>query len=105
MNDGTNNEKAILQGRREKVVRMVEEQLPELAKAVKSDETGLILHQDAFAADYQSDELILLGAAIKYAGMAGKEIRIHGRNRETIERAEADQVDLKIDDWKLKKRI
>jgi hypothetical protein len=33
------------------------------------DDTELVLlHQDAFAADYQEDEYMLLGMAIKYAG-------------------------------------
>jgi hypothetical protein len=35
-----------------------------------------LLHQDAFAADYQ-DEYRLLGMAIKFAGTCGKEINIH----------------------------
>jgi hypothetical protein len=30
----------------------------------------VILHQDAFAADYQEDEYALLGMAIKYAGVS-----------------------------------
>jgi hypothetical protein len=32
----------------------------------------VLLHQDAFAADYQEDEYKLLGMAIKYAGLRGK---------------------------------
>jgi hypothetical protein len=43
------------------------------------------MHQDAFAADYQEDEYRLIGMAIKFAGICGKEIRIHGRNRETVD--------------------
>ena len=40
------------------------------------DDTELVLlHQDAFAADYQEDEYTLLGLAIKYAGLRGKEVR------------------------------
>ena len=44
----------------------------------------LIIHQDAFAADYQDAEYVLLGKAIKYAGIFGKEVHIIGRNRETL---------------------
>jgi hypothetical protein len=44
----------------------------------------VVLHQDAFAADYQDDEYKLLGMAIKFAGLYGKEIRIVGKNRETV---------------------
>jgi hypothetical protein len=34
------------------------------------------LHQDAFAPKLGSDEMFLLGKAIKYAGLMGKEVRI-----------------------------
>jgi hypothetical protein len=34
------------------------------------------LYQNAFAADYQDDEYRLLGMAIKYAGLRGKEVRV-----------------------------
>ena len=40
--------------------------------------------QDAFAADYQEDEYKLLGMAIKYAGLRGKEVRVIGKNRNTL---------------------
>jgi hypothetical protein len=40
-------------------------------------------HQDAFAADYQEDEYALLGMAIKYAGLRGKEVRVI-KNRQTL---------------------
>jgi hypothetical protein len=33
----------------------------------------ITFHQDAFAADYQPSEFSLLGMAIKYAGLMGKE--------------------------------
>jgi hypothetical protein len=46
----------------------------------------VVLHQDAFAADYQEDEYKLLGMAIKFAGLHGKEVRIVGKNRETVTR-------------------
>jgi hypothetical protein len=36
----------------------------------------VIMHQDAFAPMLGSNELFLLGKAIKYAGLNGKEVRI-----------------------------
>jgi hypothetical protein len=37
---------------------------------------SVIMHQDAFAPMLGSNEIFLLGKAIKYAGLAGKEVRI-----------------------------
>jgi len=45
-------------------------------------------HQDAFAADYQEDEYALLGMAIQYAGLRGKEVRAIGKNRSTLREEE-----------------
>ena len=45
----------------------------------------MVLHQDAFAADYQEHEYMLLGMAIKYAGLRAKEVRVIGKNRQTLE--------------------
>jgi hypothetical protein len=36
------------------------------------------------AADYQEDEYLLLGIAIKYAGLRGKEVQVIGRDRGTL---------------------
>jgi hypothetical protein len=36
----------------------------------------VIIHQDAFAVDCQDHEYALLGMAIKFAGLHGKEARI-----------------------------
>lgn len=59
----------------------VEKDLPEFKKACERDEgEAIVMHQVAFAADFQLSELFLLGAAIKYAGMHGKEVRIVGAN-------------------------
>lgn len=58
--------------------------LPDFVKACGSSEDLIIIHQDSFAADYQEDEYALLGMAIKFAGLHGKEIRIIGTNRETF---------------------
>ena len=52
----------------------------------------VIIHQDAFAADYQDDEYALLGKAIKFAGLHGKEVRIIGRNRETLKGASKPEL-------------
>ena len=72
--------------KRETVLRLaIEEILPEFVKACRDDAEALIVHQDGFAADY--DEYALLGMAIKYAGLYGKEIRIIGKNRETLKAA------------------
>jgi hypothetical protein len=50
----------------------------------------VLLQQDAFAADYQEDEYMLLGMAIKYAGLRGKEVRVIGKNRSTL--GEEDKI-------------
>lgn len=48
------------------LIGTIKKMLPEFAKAC-ADETDLVLlHQDAFAADYQEEEYRLLGMAIKY---------------------------------------
>jgi hypothetical protein len=39
-----------------------------------------VLHQDAFAAGYHKDEYILLGLAIKYAGLHNVAVTIIGKN-------------------------
>ncbi|MGA7925790.1 MAG: hypothetical protein WCA20_07315 [Candidatus Sulfotelmatobacter sp.] len=49
-----------------------------------------MLHQGAFAAGYQEDEYTLLGMAIKYAGLSGKEVRVIGKNRSTL--GEEDKI-------------
>jgi hypothetical protein len=65
---------------------LVKTQLPDFVKAVekmKAEGGVVIMHQDAFAADYQESELYLLGAAIKYAGEQGVGINIIGKSGET----------------------
>jgi hypothetical protein len=65
---------------------LVKTQLPDFVKAVenmKAEGGVVIMHQDAFAADYQDRELHLLGAAIKFAGEQGVGINIIGKNGET----------------------
>ncbi|MGH9734387.1 MAG: hypothetical protein ACRD8A_07350 [Candidatus Acidiferrales bacterium] len=53
------------------------EKVPEFVKMAKATEPQLIvMHQEAFAADLQDEELMLLGMAIKLAGHYGKEVRV-----------------------------
>jgi hypothetical protein len=58
--------------------------LPDFVRSCLKNEDIVIIHQDSFAADYQQDEYALLGMAIKFAGLHGKELCIIGRNRETL---------------------
>jgi hypothetical protein len=77
--------------RMDTVVATVEHYLPEFAKGVKKaakeatysgqeEQPMLVLHQDAFAAGYHKDEYILLGLAIKYAGLHNVAVTIIGKN-------------------------
>ena len=59
--------------------------LPDFVESCLKSEDMVIIHQDSFAADYQQDEYALLGKAIKFAGLHGKELRIIGTNRETLQ--------------------
>jgi hypothetical protein len=70
------------------LIAAIEKMLPDFARACRARDTPvLILHQDAFAADYQEEEYRILGMAIKFAGICGKEIRVHGRNRATVDQS------------------
>jgi hypothetical protein len=62
--------------RESNLVAVIRNDLPGFAKACADDAEVVLLHQDAFAADYQDDEYVLLGMAIKYAGLRGKEVRV-----------------------------
>jgi hypothetical protein len=44
------------------------------------------------AAYYQDEEYALFGKAMKLAGIYGKEIRVIGKNRETLTAAKAARV-------------
>lgn len=62
---------------RERLLREdVERELPEFVTACAADESFVIMHQDALAPMLGSQEMFLLGKAIKYAGLPGKEVRI-----------------------------
>jgi len=76
--------------RESSLIATIRKKLPEFAKACADDTELVLLHQDAFAADYQEDEYTLLGMAIKYAGLRGKEVRVIGKNRSTL--GEEDKI-------------
>ena len=60
---------------KQKMELRVEKSLPLLVKEQEGVEL-VIMYRDSFAADYQPDELYLMGAAIKYCLDRGKEVRI-----------------------------
>jgi hypothetical protein len=76
--------------RESSLIATIRRKLPDFSKACADDAELVLLHQDSFAADYQEDEYMLLGMAIKYAGLHGKEVRVMGRNRQTL--GEEDRV-------------
>jgi pyruvate formate-lyase activating enzyme-like uncharacterized protein len=66
-------------------IELLKSKCPKLVEQVEDPTIDtVIFHQDAFAADYQEEEYFLLGIAVKYIGRFGKEIRIIGKNEETI---------------------
>jgi hypothetical protein len=70
------------------LLREIEKKLPEFVLAVKNETNDVVqLHQDSFAAGYDDEEYPLLGKAIKYAGIYGKSILIHGTNRTTLNKS------------------
>ena len=70
--------------RQSTLVSRIQSSLPDFAKACAADADMVLLHQDAFAADYQDNEYALLGMAVKYAGLCGKEVRVIGKNRQSV---------------------
>jgi hypothetical protein len=70
--------------REKALIETVERVLPDFVQSCRQDNEVVVIHQDAFAADYQEEEYRLLGMAIKVAGIFGKELRIIGKNRETL---------------------
>ena len=70
--------------RESNLIATIRKKLPDFARMCADDAELVMLHQDAFAADYQEDEYMLLGMAIKYAGLRGKEVRVIGRNRRSF---------------------
>ena len=55
----------------------------------------MLLHQDAFAAGYQKDGYMLLGMAIKYAGLRGKEVPCDREESEQLCRRRENSVSQK----------
>jgi hypothetical protein len=66
--------------------------LPDFVESCRKHGDLVIIHQDSFAADYQQDEYALLGKAIKFAGLHGKELRIIGTNRETLKESRRPEL-------------
>jgi hypothetical protein len=77
--------------RESSLIATIRKNLPDFAKACADDTELVLLHLDAFDADYQEDEYTLLGMAIKYAGLRGKEVRVIGKNRSTLGEGEKIQ--------------
>jgi len=77
--------------RESNLIATIRKKLPDFARMCADDAELVMLHQDAFAADYQEDEYMLLGMAIKYAGLRGKEVRVIGRNRSIFAEEERTQ--------------
>jgi hypothetical protein len=75
---------SVIVQRQSELVSKIQSSLPEFVKACAAAADMVVLHQDAFAAAYQEDEYALLGMAVKYAGMCGKEVRVIGTNRQTV---------------------
>jgi hypothetical protein len=72
------------------LIAAVETMLPDFAKACRAPDLPIvIMHQDAFAADYQEEEYRLLGMAMKFAGICGKDVHVAGKNRETVDQSTA----------------
>jgi hypothetical protein len=70
--------------RESSLIATIRKKLPDFAKACADVTELMLLHQDAFADDYQEEEYLLLGMAIKYAGLHGKEVRVIGQNRSSL---------------------
>jgi hypothetical protein len=70
----------------------IERLLPDFARSCRDSADMVIIHQDSFAVDYQDEEYALFGKAIKFAGLHGKEVRVIGKNRETLTTAKATFV-------------
>ena len=66
------------------LIATIRTKLPDFARMCAGDAEKVVLHQDSFAADYQEDEYMLLGMAIKYAGLRGKEVHVIGKNRSSL---------------------
>jgi hypothetical protein len=62
---------------RERLLREeIARDLPDFVRACEEQADFVVMHQDAFTPALGSTEIFLLGKAIKYAGLVGKEVRI-----------------------------
>jgi hypothetical protein len=57
----------------------IQTRLPDFVSACEGDTEAILMHQDAFAPDYGEEEFALLGRAIKFAGLFGKDVTITAR--------------------------
>ena len=62
--------------RERRLIEEIQAELPGFVHACRADADFVVLNQDAFAPMLGSAELLLLGKAIKYAGLVSKEVRI-----------------------------
>ncbi len=63
--------------RERKLIEEIQSVLPELVHACNSRQSDfIIMSQEAFAPRLGEYEIMLLGKAIKYAGLMGREVRI-----------------------------
>ena len=75
---------SVIVQRQSELVSWIQSSLPEFVKACAAAADMVLLHQDAFAAAYQEDEYALLGMAIKYAGLCGKEVRVIATTQQMV---------------------
>jgi hypothetical protein len=62
--------------RERKLIEEIQSVLPEFVNACSSRSDFIIMSQEAFAPRLGEYELLLLGKAIKYAGLMGREVRV-----------------------------
>jgi hypothetical protein len=63
--------------RERKLIEEIQSVLPEFVQACSSTQSDfIIMSQEAFAPGLGEYELLLLGKAIKYASLMGKEVRV-----------------------------
>lgn len=69
----TGSDKSEFVRRESDLIVAIGKAFPDFARARHAEDIPVILlHQDAFAADYQEEEYRLMGMAIKFAGIYGK---------------------------------
>jgi hypothetical protein len=79
---GCNDQETVVRVKRLK--QTVEKYIPEFVESLRESKTDMVmLHQDAFASGYDYDEYVILGMAIKLAGLYGKNIHFSGLTGDT----------------------